>query len=119
MRRDNVSSYFRLDLSVAGRQDGSKTGIRRQVLAQRNDCRSGAGNAGGKCALAGRGRRVNERDKPDIPELKPCRYCGGRAEIVKERFTYFEPRPLILCHECGLTTREFETVEEAVAYWNN
>nr|WP_237076445.1 MULTISPECIES: Lar family restriction alleviation protein [unclassified Neglectibacter] len=51
--------------------------------------------------------------------MKPCRYCGGRAEIVKERFTYFEPRPLILCHECGLTTREFETVEEAVAYWNN
>ncbi len=61
---------------------------------------------------------MNERDTPDIPELKPCRYCGGRAEIVKKRFTYFEPRPLILCHECGLTTREFETVEEAVEYWN-
>lgn len=32
---------------------------------------------------------MNERDTPDIPELKPCRYCGGRAEIVKKRFTYF------------------------------
>ena len=65
-------------------------------------------------------RRV-ERDKQKIPELQPCRYCGGKAEIVKKRFTYFDfaQRPLILCRECGLTTREFETVEEAVSYWNN
>lgn len=61
---------------------------------------------------------INERDKPDIPELKLCRYCGGRAEIVKKRFSYFEPRPQILCHECGIITREFETVDEAVKYWN-
>lgn len=71
---------------------------------------------------AGRGETKHvERDKPKIPELQPCRYCGGKAEIVKKRFTYFDfaQRPLILCRECGLTTREFETVEEAVSYWNN
>lgn len=64
---------------------------------------------------------MNERDKPEIPELKPCRYCGGRAEIVKELFTYYDfaQQPLILCRECGLRTRKFETVEEAVVYWNN
>lgn len=62
---------------------------------------------------------TNERDKPEILELKPCRYCKGRAEIVKRRFSYFEPHPLIVCTSCGLTTREFQTVEEAVEYWNN
>lgn len=36
---------------------------------------------------------LNEREKPRIPELKPCRYCGGNAEILKRRFSYFEPRP--------------------------
>lgn len=61
---------------------------------------------------------MNEEKKSEIPELEPCRYCGGRAEIVKKRFSYFEPRPLIMCTQCGITTREFETVEQAVEYWN-
>lgn len=55
---------------------------------------------------------------PDILDLKPCRYCGGRGEILKKRFSYFEPRPQIVCRKCGITTRIFWTVEEAVTYWN-
>lgn len=61
---------------------------------------------------------MNEQEKPHIPELKPCRYCGGNAEILKRSFSYFEPRPLIRCASCGIATREFETVEQAVEYWN-
>lgn len=65
-----------------------------------------------------RGKNMCDEKKSKIPNLKPCRYCGGRAKIMKKRVSYFEPRPLIMCMSCRLTTREFETVEEAVTYWN-
>lgn len=64
-------------------------------------------------------KKIYNEKNPKIPELKPCRYCGGRAKIMKKRFTYFEPRPLVMCMKCRITTREFETVEQAVEYWNN
>ena len=48
-------------------------------------------------------------------ELKPCPFCGGEAEAVKDPcgMGYFA-----VCHKCEIRTLIFLTKEKAVKRWN-
>lgn len=51
-------------------------------------------------------------------ELKPCPFCGGKAEIVRtenwEKFRFYAT-----CLDCGVETpRTARTVTEAAKKWN-
>ena len=56
--------------------------------------------------------------------LVPCRFC--KSENIKagqsgvKHVTNEAPRPVykITCVSCGCSTREFDSFDEAVAFWN-
>ena len=45
-------------------------------------------------------------------ELKPCRFCGGRAMMDGITFVY------IKCIKCGLETIIYREQDEAINAWN-
>ena len=52
-----------------------------------------------------------------MSRLESCLSCGGTASVYRPKFTYFE-RYGVECLECGLRTREYPTMAEAVESWN-
>lgn len=51
-----------------------------------------------------------------MAELKPCPFCGGKAEVVKSMIAgggFF-----IICHDCEIRTFDFLRPETAVKRWN-
>lgn len=56
-------------------------------------------------------------------ELKPCPFCGGKAELVKIPITPFPDKYYVRCsmkNDCVVAVHTFKggTAEEAVADWN-
>lgn len=48
-----------------------------------------------------------------MAELKPCPFCGGKAQI-----NYAGADMLILCSKCLVRTESYHTKAEAVEAWN-
>jgi Lar family restriction alleviation protein len=52
-----------------------------------------------------------------MAELKPCRLCGGEAEIVKlfptKRYDCF-----VHCTQCGAEGKAYSSKQNAVKAWN-
>lgn len=50
-----------------------------------------------------------------MPEtkLKPCPFCGGRAQM-----NYAGAQKLILCPKCLIRTESYDTYEKARDVWN-
>lgn len=46
-------------------------------------------------------------------ELKPCPFCGGKAEFENDNEEWF-----VFCEKCGSMTVLFETKPEAKEAWN-
>ena len=45
-------------------------------------------------------------------ELKPCPFCGGKAEMMGITFVY------VKCLKCGVETMGFREEDEAAGAWN-
>lgn len=70
-----------------------------------------------------------EENVDDKVKLKPCPFCGRRPSLRKgKRYTrdgmYAHQKagswmwkPAVSCGSCGIS-RDFESVEEAVEWWN-
>ena len=55
-------------------------------------------------------------------KLKPCPFCGGKAEFAlgeEYREEYKQSNDWIECNSCGTETACFDTPEEAAEAWNN
>ena len=50
-------------------------------------------------------------------ELKSCPHCNGNGRIVSVS-GFKSDRYKIICEQCGASTRECETEQEAVSAWN-
>lgn len=50
-------------------------------------------------------------------ELKSCPHCNGNGRIVSVS-GFKSDRYRVVCEECGASTRECETEQEAVSAWN-
>lgn len=50
-------------------------------------------------------------------ELKSCPHCNGNGRIVSVS-GFKSDRYRVVCEECGASTRECETKQEAVSAWN-
>lgn len=48
-----------------------------------------------------------------MSELKPCPFCGGKAQI-----NYAGADMLILCSKCLVRTESYHTKAETVEAWN-
>ena len=59
-----------------------------------------------------------------MSELKPCPFCGGKAEVKKSMFGNNLGYALIACKSCGASSKDFKlsldfcAVEEATKAWN-
>ena len=61
-----------------------------------------------------------------MSELKPCPFCGGKAELTHERdsFLNFAIYSAIMCSKCGVKSPRFQqkcataSDEEAAKAWN-
>lgn len=60
------------------------------------------------CITCKNGSHFNNRT-----ELKPCPFCGGKAQM-----NYDGERKLILCSECLIRTESYKTYEAARDVWN-
>ena len=54
--------------------------------------------------------------RAEIKELKPCPFCGGKAEIEMDDSWYWNYH--VLCQECKIGTDCYETADEAIEAWN-
>lgn len=53
------------------------------------------------------------------PDLRPCPFCGGKAELWKAHPENPKRSAWIACMDrCAVMTKEYDTDEEAVAVWN-
>ena len=50
----------------------------------------------------------------DTAELKPCPFCGGKAEMVSD----FDDEHYVYCTGCKGGWKTMETPEEAAEAWN-
>lgn len=54
-----------------------------------------------------------------IKPLKPCPFCGGKAEMLISEYEDSRKEYLVACTECdGMVECWRETEEEAVEQWN-
>ena len=54
-----------------------------------------------------------------MEKLKPCPFCGGKAEMLISEYEGSRKEYLVACAECdGMVERWIETEEEAVEKWN-
>ena len=54
-----------------------------------------------------------------MSELKPCPFCGGKAEMLINEYEDSRKEYLVACTECdGMVERWREAEEEAVEQWN-
>ena len=59
-----------------------------------------------------------------MSELKPCPFCGGRAEVKKSTFGNNTGYAFIICKSCEASSKNFNmsldicAVEEATKAWN-
>ena len=51
-----------------------------------------------------------------IKALKPCPFCGGKAEIEMDDDWYWNYH--VFCQECKIGTDCYETADEAIEAWN-
>ena len=51
-----------------------------------------------------------------MPELKPCPFCGGEAEI--ERMGTHRVSMIITCSDCGCSVESGETWIDEHSRWN-
>lgn len=55
----------------------------------------------------------------EVTQLKPCPFCGGKAEVLINEYSDSNKEYLVACAECdGMVERWRKTEEEAVAQWN-
>ena len=55
----------------------------------------------------------------EMTQLKPCPLCGGKAEMLINKYNDSRKEYLVACAECdGMVERWRETEEEAVEQWN-
>ena len=51
--------------------------------------------------------------------LKKCPCCGSKSVGVHHRSCYHNDyNHVVMCSECGLTTREFSSEVDAIIAWN-
>ena len=50
--------------------------------------------------------------------LKPCPFCGGKAELHKTTCTTSAPGVFVMCGQCLTLSNNFHTEEKAVLMWN-
>lgn len=53
----------------------------------------------------------------NMQELMTCPHCNGNGRIVSVS-GFKSDRYRVVCEECGASTRECETKQEAVSAWN-
>lgn len=54
-----------------------------------------------------------------MEKLKPCPFCGGKAEMLISEYEDSRKEYLVDCTECcGMVERWVDTEEEAVEQWN-
>lgn len=51
-------------------------------------------------------------------ELKPCPFCGGDAEIVKEGHREYKPTYFVGCKICCIKTYSYIELDRAIDRWN-
>lgn len=55
----------------------------------------------------------------EMEKLKPCSFCGGKAEILISEYNDSRKEYLVACTECdGMVERWRKIEEEAVEQWN-
>ena len=55
----------------------------------------------------------------EMEKLKPCPFCGGKAEMLINEYEDSRKEYLVACTECdGMVERWRKTEEEAVEQWN-
>ena len=50
--------------------------------------------------------------------IKSCPCCGGTARLTAMRKTGAGFTAWVTCEECGLTTKIYDDIEDAVLAWN-
>lgn len=54
-----------------------------------------------------------------MDDLKPCPFCGGKADMVTHNFWGMSPTYGVKCGLCGSEGPQFfRRQEEAALYWN-
>lgn len=58
-----------------------------------------------------------------MTELKPCPFCGGNANLIKNkdfdmRFYCVIPYYFVMCSQCRAQSNKLETDKEAIEAWN-
>lgn len=66
--------------------------------------------------------KIDDRDNA-IQELKPCPFCGSKAELQNEDYMSEEvhrKRFIVICknENCRVSVSGFNTREHAINYWN-
>ena len=52
------------------------------------------------------------------PELKPCPFCGGQADVALMEHPYESGRWFAACNDCSAFAENADTRDGAVANWN-
>lgn len=52
----------------------------------------------------------------DVEEIKPCPFCGGKAEI--DYLWYNRNYPGVRCNDCGAYVFAYNSEEKAIEKWN-
>lgn len=52
----------------------------------------------------------------DEIKLKPCPFCGGKADILGEN--KYLPGTIVHCTECQVETPMYKNREDAIKAWN-